>query len=379
LNPEARVKTAIVLPSCSWFSESQPNSMETVVRTLASNRPRRDDLLIVCDAGAASHGDLPVRLLPPGGGRTRTDKITRALRDFAPDCIEFHQQVKMANAVGPRFPDAIRLLYRHNAIRPPANALDRFRYNRRYAGLDGLIFVSDAGRREFAEAYPKFADRTFGVCNPIDPTGWVAPVENREPLIAFSGRAMPQKGLDVLCEALPAILERWPEWRVSLMLGDWDQHERWAAPHVDRLARFGDRVEVLHSVPLARVRDVMTRAAIAIAPSVWAEPLGLTALEAHAAGAALISSGRGGLREASGPHALYLDDVTPEAIIQATNTLIVAPELRTQMARDAQTYVLEVHAPRKRALELDALRGRLLEEKRSLRRTISQPVRLATA
>jgi len=85
------------------------------------------------------------------------------------------------------------------------------------------------------------------------------------------------------------------------MLNDWEEHRLWAEPHVAPLRRYGDRVRLLHSAPLAEVRSWMKRAAIALVPSTWAEPFGLTALEAHAAGAALVSSGRGGLREASGP------------------------------------------------------------------------------
>ncbi|MFW8695567.1 glycosyltransferase, partial [Mesorhizobium japonicum] len=103
----------------------------------------------------------------------------------------------------------------------------------------------------------------------------------------------------------------------------WDDHQAWAAPHVAPLERFGDRVAILRSASLGEVREIMKTVAIAVTPSVWAEPLGLTALEAHAAGAALISSGRGGLREASGPHALYVDEVTPASLTDAMETLVL--------------------------------------------------------
>ncbi|MCP6769397.1 glycosyltransferase, partial [Klebsiella pneumoniae] len=83
------------------------------------------------------------------------------------------------------------------------------------------------------------------------------------------------------------------------------------APHLTPLQRFGPRVAVLRSAALDQVREQMKSAAIAVTPSTWDEPFGLTAVEAHAAGAALISSGRGGLREASGDHAHYLEAVTP--------------------------------------------------------------------
>src|SRR5690606_21691297 len=129
------------------------------------------------------------------------------------------------------------------------------------------------------------------------------------------------------------------------MLNDWDKHAAWAAPHLAPLERFGERVRVLKSAPLAQVRAEMQRAAIALTPSVWAEPLGLTALEAHAAGAALVSSGRGGLREASGPHAVYVDDLTAEGLAAAMDGLIGAPGRRLALARAARPYLRQAPAP----------------------------------
>ena len=63
-------------------------------------------------------------------------------------------------------------------------------------------------------------------------------------------------------------------------------------PHADTLARLG-------------------RAAIAVAPSRWQEPFGMTALEAMASGAALVCSRRGGLPEVAGDCALYADPRRP--------------------------------------------------------------------
>jgi glycosyltransferase involved in cell wall biosynthesis len=115
------------------------------------------------------------------------------------------------------------------------------------------------------------------------------------------------------------------------------------------------------------VQQQMKGAAIALVPSVWAEPFGLAAVEAHAAGAALISSGRGGLREASGPHALYLDDVTAEALARAIDALILNPAGRQAMAAAAQAHVLTVHEPRARAQELARVRDLVwLRRRRSM-------------
>ncbi|WP_292057140.1 MULTISPECIES: glycosyltransferase family 4 protein [unclassified Brevundimonas] len=354
------MRTAVVMPVGARFDLHQPNSMETVARTLA--RADKGEVRVFCCEDAQDHGDLPVQTLP---AVNRLKTLRQALADYRPDVIEFHQQTQQAVALAPHFPNAAITLYRHNAVKPPRHLIDRWRYERRYDRMDGLIFVSEAARMDFLKDFPRLQAKAFAVPNPIDVDLWRAPVEGREPLIAFAGRAMPEKGVDLTCAALPAVLARHPDWRAVLMLNDWDRHADWAAPHVAPLERFSDRVRVLKSAPLAQVRAEMQRAAIALTPSVWAEPLGLTALEAHAAGAALISSGRGGLREASGPHAVYVDDLTSSGLSRAIDDLIADPARRLSLARAAQAYVSETHTPEHRAAQLHSLRERLVQAKRS--------------
>ncbi len=346
-------RTAILLPSGCLFSASNPNSMETVVRTLAGALDHRN-IRIFCCEGATDHDAPGVEVLP--ADRRHRGVLLEKLRAFDPQVVEHHQQAKRALAMAAALPAAAHLLYRHNALKAPRTRFDAWRYHRRYARMDGFVFVSAAEQALFAARYPRLADRAWAVPNPIDAGPWLAAPEQREPVIAFAGRAMKEKGVDVICAALPSILDRYPDWRAVLMLNDWEHHSHWAAPHVEPLERFGERVLVLRSAPLSEVRRQMKSAAVALTPSIWDEPFGLAAVEAHAAGAALISSGRGGLREASGPHALYLDDVTPQTLSAAIERLILNPSDRLEMARAAQRYVVEVHSPRQRAADLSAIR-----------------------
>ena len=342
------------------MAASAPNSMETVIRTLVAAMPSQD-VRIFCDEGARDHGlssVLPLR------ADDRRRALLEGLRAFQPDLIECHQQVKQAMFLARSMPETRHVLYRHNALKAPRHPFDAWRYNARYKAMDGFIFVSTAERAAFARAYPALADRAWAVPNPIDTGPWLASPDQREPVIAFSGRAMPEKGLALICAALPSILDRHPGWRAVLMLGDWEHHQKWAAPHVAALRSYESRVTVLHSAPLSEVQRQMKTAAIALTPSMWDEPFGLAAVEAHAAGAALITSGRGGLREASGPHALYLSDLTPRALASAIEELIVQPNRRVALARAAQRYVIEVHAPRVRASELLTIRRAIVAGRR---------------
>jgi glycosyltransferase involved in cell wall biosynthesis len=258
------------------------------------------------------------------------------------------------------FPRAINVFYRHTSMPTPKGPLDAARYAARLRPFDRLVMVAQATADAFLADFPDFASRTTTISNPIDVEAWRARVEDKQPLILFAGRAMPDKGLDLACAAIAQALDAAPEWRASLMLADWHMHGPWAEPHISALARFGERVSVRTNAPLSDVRAETRRAAIALTPSRVREGLSLSALEAHAAGAALVSSGRGGLREASGPHAVYVEPEYPAVLAKAILGLVADPVRRTALAKAGQDRVTRSYAPRVRAAELDALRGHLL-------------------
>lgn len=361
------MRLAVVMPRGGTMCRRTVNSMETVAHALRGHSRQRSATRIICDAGAAEPLEPDLVTVPAGLGKSaRAEAVARVLLAYDPDYIEYHQQLESAAALARRFPDRINVLYRHTRIKPPRDPIGRMRYQARLRAFDHLVFVSEAAVAEFVADYPAFADRVSAVCNPIDSAPWHADPARREKLILFSGRAMQEKGLEPFCAALATVLDCSPDWRGALMLGDWDKHKAWAEPVVRGLDRFGDRVEIHRSAPLAEVMAMTKRAAIAVAPSFVAEALGLTALEAHAAGAALISSGRGGLREASGPHAVYIDPPEADGLTRALSDLIADPARRTAMGRAGQAWIAEVHSAPVRAAQVDDLRERLLSEPKAV-------------
>ena len=358
------MRIAVVMPRGSVMGRDKANSMETVARTLLEHSRLKASVRIICDAGADVPALPDLMTVPAGLSKTkRADAVAEMLAGFDPDYIEYHQQLESAASLARRFPNKINVLYRHTRIKQPKGALDRARYGARLKAFDRLIFVSKAAGAEFVGDYPALADRVSSICNPIELDAWKACPDDREKLILFSGRAMEEKGLEPFCEALAAVLDKAPDWRGALMLGDWDRHAAWAAPRIEALARFGHRVEIHKSASLPQVQAVTCRAAIAVTPSFVAEALGLSALEAHAAGAALISSGRGGLREASGDHALYVDPPQAAGLADAMWDLVENADRRVAMARAGQEFVAAVHAPAVRSEQLDDLRETLITER----------------
>lgn len=349
------------------MGRARANSMETVAGAMLASSRLKGVTRVICDAGAPEPVLPDLVTVPEGLSRSkRAAAVARAIEALDPGYVEYHQQLESSASLARRLPGRVHVLYRHTRIRPPRGGLDRMRYEARLAAFDQLIFVSEAARLEFATDYPRFADRASAICNPIDAQAWAGDPTDRDELIVFSGRAMEEKGLEPLCQALEVVLDRFPGWKAALMLGDWDRHEAWAQPRLQPLERFGARVAVGKSVSPAEVKAVTRRAAIAVTPSFVAEALGLAALEAHAAGAALISSGRGGLREASGSHAVYVEDPQAPALVQALTDLIMDPAARLDIARSGQAFVAATHSPAVRSAQLDDLREGLMIRRAAL-------------
>lgn len=360
------MKTVIVLGPGATFSLDAPNSIETVVRTLARESADRGELLIVCDAGAADRGELPTLAVDPAGGAARrTGRVIEALKRHGPQFLELHQHGPTSARIARAFPRLPTILYRHNAAAAPGNAFDRLRHEHRFAAFDAHVFVSDFLRQDFAETFPRFAARGHTVPNPIDMALWRPEAgAAREPMIAYAGRATPEKGLDLLCDALAAVLDRHADWRAELLLRDFDAHAAWSKPQLAKLDRFGARARIAFEQPWAAVRDTLRRASIVAVPSVFQDPFPLSVLEAHAAGAAVVSSGRGGLRQASGEHAVYVDPIDADTLARAFDGLIEEPARRLALAAGGQAHVAAEHSPARRAAQLDALRRRLVDDKR---------------
>lgn len=362
------MRTLIVMPPGSRFDETRPTSIETVVRSMALHSRDRDDLTILCDEGG-DRGDAfdTLTIREERAPIRRAGLVMDQIRRLKPDLVELQQHMPSAGILAARLRTTTTILYRHNMLPHAKGPFTRWRHHGRLRKFDGHIFVSEPARLEFADRYPDLAGRSVALTNAIDMEHWAAPVENRAPVIAFAGRAAPEKGLEPLCQALDIVLAARPDWRAELALGDWSTHQRWSEAQIARLAPFGDRVEILRDAPHARVRTLFQRAAIVVIPSLWREPFGLVAIESHAAGAAVISSGSGGLAQASGGHALI---VPPEGADLADRlaagmlTLIDDPARRETMARDGQAYTGTAHDAGDRSRQLDDLRRRFRDEAR---------------
>jgi glycosyltransferase involved in cell wall biosynthesis len=351
------MKIAIVLPAKYKFCVESPNSIETVVRVFASRQLSSDQLVVVCEPGAQKRCNIPVIEVDSRRGHiNRNSDIIAALKAFDPEYIEFHQAAAELRPIAKAFPNKATAFYRHNYFKRPKGLFGAWRLYQRMKYFRAVILVSEALRADFLQQFPKYTGLTYAVPNAINPMEWPGDVADKDRVIIYSGRAAPEKGVAPLIKALGNVLPRYPDWRAVLLLNAYSKHEAWITPLLTELAPLGKQVTILKDQRLDVVKTHIRRAAIAVIPSIWKEPFGLTALEAHSAGCAVVSSGTGGLAEVSGGHAIMLPHVDETAISDALIQLIEHPQTVLDLARAGQTFCLETHTTDIRAVQLRNVR-----------------------
>ena len=321
------MRVVVVMPRALRFSPRGATSIDLCVRDLVAFSRFRETTTILGEPLHDPFEGFDYRGVP----RPRFDnpalhavRLARAIRALQPDVVLVQQHVGIAYLIARLVKPVPVLLHRHGIGRGFGNPARRWRYRPAFGALAHTVLVSGMVRETFLAAFADLAPRSSTLANGIDLSLWRPAAKDK--LIAYVGRAMEEKGVLPLAEALARVLPRRPDWRASLTLVATAAD----APVVAALRRILEpvwgQVDWAENRPIDDVRATLQRAAVAVVPSIVREGFPRAAVEAHAAGAALISSGSGGLREVSADAALYLDAVTPNAIATALHGLIDDPE-----------------------------------------------------
>jgi len=150
--------------------------------------------------------------------------------------------------------------------------------------------------------------------------------------IAFVGRLVTEKGIWTLMDALsrlrvPAELDIVGEGPLLPALRD----------AVERA--MPTRVNLLGYLPPERIREILVRSGLLVAPSIWQEPLGLVVLEAMACGVPVVASSVGGIPEIVQHNAngLLVEPGDPDALARAMNLVLGDPSLRGRLREHCLT------------------------------------------
>ena len=333
-------RIAIVLPLGESFSPGSAGAIAMVVRRFALALP-----------GAVVLGQAKGAPFPGIGfiAARKAKAVIRALAALRPEIIEVHQRPRLALALSWLFPRARVLLFLHNDPLTMRGLKSRFERRLMLRRLHRVVCVSAHLAARYATGLHAAPEVLH---NPIT-LAELPPPRAKDKLILFAGRVVADKGADAFIAACRATLPHLPGWSARMVGGDRFGPDSPETSYVSamRAAAAEAGIAFLGTRPHDEVLAEMARAAIVVVPSRWAEPFGLSALEALASGAALISSGRGGLREISGDAALYAAPDEPEALAGAILTLA-----RNDAAREA---LAEAGRKRARAFDTPLLAERL--------------------
>ncbi|MGH7056605.1 MAG: glycosyltransferase family 4 protein [Acetobacteraceae bacterium] len=331
-------KVAVVLPPRESFSAAGGGAISLVVHRLAAaSRDEFDPFVIAPESGLPPFDDVqfcPVRVAfwPPASRAARyAASVAGVLSRLQPAMIEVHNRPDVALILSRRFASLPTVLFLHNdpaAMRAGRSASER---RRLLVRLAKIVTVSQFLRIKLLDGIED-TPRAVVLPNPVVCADFSRRLlaEAREPVLLFAGRMVRDKGADAFVEAAAEALPRLCGWRAEMFGADRFGPASPTTRYLTALSRRARSVGTeLHGYrPQTEVLEAMGRAAITVVPSRWAEPFGLAALEAMAAGCALIAAPRGALPEVAGDAACYADPDKPGELAAAMVALARDPAAR---------------------------------------------------
>jgi len=311
-------KTDILLPYKEIMSEANAGAIARIVRDLSVFSGHSAQLCIYgrpLDTPwltGAGYQPLKARL---GWLYGENDGFVRAylahLRQRPdserPDLVEVHGRCQVAKQIKQQHPNIKVSLYLHNDPSQMKGAKTPAERQWLLENLDAVIFVSSYLRDCFStglQAAHSHAEKLIVIPNEVTRTYGMPPKKKNH--IILAGRMVPEKGILPACEAAARILPSYPSWTIDIAGG---RHFRTEAPSdyekkiIRALAPLGQQARYHGFLPGTEVAALQAQAAIAIVPSLWHEPAGLTVMESLMHGCALITTDRGGIPETAGGRA----------------------------------------------------------------------------
>lgn len=249
--------------------------------------------------------------------------VWQALKGDAPDLVEVFNRPETFLAIAARAPTVKLALHLGNdplGMRRARSAKVRRKILERASAVFCCSrFICD----RFLDGLEAPRDNVIALyAGAVRPT--VRPQKQKR--IAYVGRMIEEKGVAELAEAAARVLADRPDWSLDLVGSNRPGEGGGTTPYEARVAALLKPVEAqvrFHGfVPAARVGEILADAAIAVVPSKWDEPMGRTAIEALAAGCAVVAAARGGLPELVEGRGELLSVVSADAIVASLVRLV---------------------------------------------------------
>jgi glycosyltransferase involved in cell wall biosynthesis len=329
-------KIAYVMLRNAHFGPRLAASVELCVRDLVVHSRYARSTLVVCPPVDRPFEGIEIATIPdPGisGNLGKAWGVAQLLRRRGIDLAIVENHLPAAAFIA-LTSGARVILQTHAYVKAPTSPFDGAFRRQEMRRLSGLAFVSEYALSQFCADFPGVPPLQRAVPNGLDMQAWSA-TKPKEPSILCVGRALGHKGHIEAMAAITRVLPSRPEWSARFMVSDPAAADR-EPETVDALHAaaepFNGRIRVDSNVPYAEVKAAWESAEIGMVLTTGPEPFGRTALEAMASGAALITSGRGGLAEICGPCAVTVEPSDPDGIAAALGQLLDAPDRRAELA-----------------------------------------------
>jgi glycosyltransferase involved in cell wall biosynthesis len=331
---------AYVLLRNSVFGPKGAASVELCVRDLVRHSRYAGSTIVVCPKVDDPFEGIEIATLPgahPAGNLGKAWSVGRMLRRRGVDVaiVENHLPAAAIVATASGLPV---ILHSHAYEKAPATPAKRIVRDAQLRRVSGLAFVSEDCANRFRSNFPNARGPVRAVPNGLDMAAW-SDAGPKEKTILSVGRALDDKGHLEAMNAILRCLASRPDWRARFILSATDREPRTVQKLRDAAARAAGRVTIETNLPYPEVKRAWERATVALVLTKTPEPFGRTALEALASGAALLTSGLGGLAEVCGPHAEIASPADAEGLALRLALLLDSPALRESRARAGRARV----------------------------------------
>jgi glycosyltransferase involved in cell wall biosynthesis len=165
--------------------------------------------------------------------------------------------------------------------------------------------------------------------------------------VGFVGRLEKRKGIEILAEAIPAVLKAVPEARFRFIGTSFNHHES-GMPYDEwirlRMPQYTDRLEFPGKYPLQRMAEAYNSLDICVFPSLW-ENFPNVCLEAMSSARAIIASSAGGMSEMldAGRAGRLIAPGNSGSLAKQIISLLKAPDERIKLGEMARKRVLQAY------------------------------------
>ena len=339
---------AYVLLRNAHFGPRLARSVELCVRDLIRHSRYARSSVVVCPKVDRPFDGIEIEIVPEvpvGGNLAKAWSVGRRLRGRGVDLAIVENHLPAAALIAFAF-GLPTILHSHAYEKAPSGGIKRAARDFELRQISGLAFVSEDCANRFRQNFPEARAPMRAVPNGLDMADWSNSCA-KENTILCVGRAIDDKGHIEAMAAITRLLPSRSVWNARFILSATDSEPRILQELQNAATAFGGRIRIDTSLPYAEVKAAWEKAAIGMALTKSAEPFGRTALEALASGAALVTSGLGGLAEVCGPNAPFVDPADPEAVSASLAAVMDSPDLRAKLARSGRARaeaLFDIHA-----------------------------------